>query len=79
MLDDICDCGLCEVDTCDTCDGPSYRLDDEGTSYCRRCWDRAQDQEPPAWWLDRQVGIEPMSPSEEARYYQRMKGEHTGW
>lgn len=75
--DDVCCCGLCDVDTCDTCDRVSIRLDDEGTSFCQRCWENAQ--EPSAAWLERQMGLEPMSPSEEARYYRRMKGEHLGW
>jgi len=80
LADDVCDCGLCAWETCDHCDGPSERLDDEGTSFCADCWRRLVDEaEPPAWWLDRQIGIEPMSASEEARYYQRMKGEHYGW
>lgn len=80
LADDVCDCGLCGCDTCDFCPRSSARLDDEGTSFCVACWRRLVDEaEPPAWWLDRQMGLEPMSASEEARYYQRMKGEHLGW
>ena len=80
LADDVCDCGLCGCDTCDFCDRPSARLDDEGTSFCARCWARLVDEaEPPRDWLDRQIGLEPMSASEEARYYQLMKGGQTGW
>lgn len=49
MCGDECDCGLCGVDTCDFCDRPVSRLDDEGTAYCAGCWD---DDEPPAWVLE---------------------------
>lgn len=79
-MDDVCCCGLCDWETCDFCNGPSDRLDDEGTSFCTACWRRLVDEsEPSRDWLDRQIGLEPMSASEEARYYQRMKGGQTGW
>lgn len=77
MSDDVCGCGICEIETCDVCGRPSWRIDDYNESWCRRCWEQAQ--EPSADWLDRQIGLEPMSASEEARYYQRMKGGQTGW
>lgn len=76
MGDDVCGCGICEIETCDVCGRPSWRIDDYNESWCLSCWEQAQ--EPSADWLERQMA-ESMSPSEEARYYQRMKGEHTGW
>lgn len=51
LTDDVCECGWCTVDLCEICERrPVTRLDDEGTAYCSACWD---DDEPPAWYLER--------------------------
>lgn len=78
MTDDECCCGRCDMDTCDFCPSPSQFVDDEYVSWCLVCKRKWDEREPPEWWLERQLGLS-MWASDEARYYQRMKGESYGW
>jgi hypothetical protein len=38
MTGDVCDCGICEVETCDLCAAPVAFVDEDGDAWCRACW-----------------------------------------
>jgi hypothetical protein len=43
MTGDVCDCGICEVETCDLCAAPVAFVDEDGEAWCRSCWESYQD------------------------------------
>lgn len=43
-MSDECDCGTCELDCCDICDGPVAFVDDFCEAWCRTCWDEAEQR-----------------------------------
>lgn len=44
-MGDECDCGICEVDTCDLCQRPALFIDTEQEAWCAVCWDDYQQTE----------------------------------
>jgi hypothetical protein len=44
MTGDVCDCGICEVETCDLCAAPVAFVDEDGEAWCRSCWENHQQR-----------------------------------
>lgn len=53
MTGDVCDCGICDVDTCDLCGRPITFIDEDGEAFCADCWlayvDREQQRANDRW------------------------------
>jgi uncharacterized Zn finger protein (UPF0148 family) len=51
MTGDICECGICAIETCDLCGQPVAFVDDEGEAWCAECHARYQENRAEAVWL----------------------------
>lgn len=51
MTGDVCECGICDVESCDLCGAPVAFVDDEGEAWCGACWARWLDAQAEVVWL----------------------------